>query len=336
MHIIGLVEHPEHVCARYRLAAYAPFLERRGHHLELRAIPNGMLARMRLWKSVREADVVVLQRRLLAGWHLYLLRRHARRLIFDFDDAVYQRDSYATKPMPSTVRLRRFIRTLHAADGVIAGNPYLYNEAVRFTDPGKIHVLPTCIDPTPYPMAEHRHRGKGVHLVWIGSSSTLQGLTAQAGLWNAIARKMPGVSLKVICDRFPQFATMPVVKAPWSLSMEGRELAAADIGISWLPDDSWSRGKCGLKLLQYMAAGLPVIANPVGVQADLVRHGRTGFLVNNPTEWVAAVRQLALDPVSRRRLGKAGRRHVMRYYSTAAWAERWLQALAPRAVRMVG
>jgi glycosyltransferase involved in cell wall biosynthesis len=98
------------------------------------------------------------------------------------------------------------------------------------------------------------------------------------------------------------------------------------VGISWVPDDPWSRGKCGLKVLQYQAAGLPVIANPVGVHADMVRANETGFLATTTEEWVAAARRLA-DTGLRRRLGLAGRRQVEERFSVKAGAQRWLRAL---------
>src|SRR5207244_2721992 len=111
-----------------------------------------------------------------------------------------------------------------------------------------------------------------------GSSSTLQGLERTGGLWNEIGRRCPGVVLKLICDKGLSLTHLPVELCSWSETTEATALAAADIGVSWLPDDAWSKGKCGLKVLQYMAAGLPVVANAVGVQTTLIRHGETGFL----------------------------------------------------------
>jgi len=128
---------------------------------------------------------------------------------------------------------------------------------------------------------------------------------------------------------------MPIDFRPWQQATETTELADADIGISWLPDDGWSAGKCGLKVLQYMAAGLPVVANPVGVQKNLVRHGETGFLVETPDEWEDAVRLLAADPELRRHMGQAGRRRVEEEYLVARGVAGWqhvLRSLEPAAM----
>jgi glycosyltransferase involved in cell wall biosynthesis len=148
-----------------------------------------------------------------------------------------------------------------------------------------------------------------------------------------IGQAWPGLRLKVICDRFPSLRHLPVLPCPWNEAREAVDVATADIGISWVPDDLWSRGKCSLKVLQYMAAGLPVIANPVGVHRDLVRHGDTGLLAESPNEWFEAVARLARDPALRRRLGQAGRRRVEKDFSVAAGAARWVGLLRRLAER---
>jgi glycosyltransferase involved in cell wall biosynthesis len=328
VHLTALVESAEHVCCRYRVTAFRPFLERAGHALELCPWPSSWWGRLRLPGRLRHADAVLVQRRLLPGWQLGLLRRAARGLLFDFDDAVFLRDSYSPRGLHSRSRLRRFAGMVRAADAVVAGNDFLRAAAVPWTDAGRVHVVPTCIDPDRYPLAEHTRTGEGVRLVWIGSSSTLRGLEAVRPLLEEVGRRCPGVRLKLVCDRFLELRHLPVDARPWSEAGEAAELASADVGISWVPDDPWSRGKCGLKALQYMAAGLPVVANPVGVQADLVRHGVTGFLADTAAGWAEAVALLARDPGLRRRLGAAGRRVVEGEYSVGAGAARWLALLA--------
>lgn len=333
MHLVGIVEAINPVSARFRLEAYRGYLEKRGHSLEIAEVPDGMWARLKLWRSLRTADVVVLQRRLLGTWDLFQLRSLSPRLIFDYDDAIYQRDTFAGKGTESTTRRRRFIHTVHAADAVMAGNLSLQHEAFRFADPRKVHLMPTVIDLADYPQSEHRHRGSGVHLAWIGTGEMVSVLEQSVDLWNGLGRHLPGVQFKVISQRHPRFSYLTVLKAPWTEATEGLELATADIGVSWLPNDSWSRGDCGLRIIQYMAAGLPVVANTVGVQAEMVRNGKTGFLVDKPSHWVEALKTLIADPELRRQMGQAGRRIVERDFNLSKWAARWVPLVFGRQLR---
>jgi len=324
--IVGLVKDPLDPSCRYRLAALRPWLEAAGHHLEIEAIPRDTIPRLgRIW-SLRHHDVVVLERRLFPRWTLALIRRMAKRLVFDFDDAVYRPDSTSGEDQ-SSVRLRRFVATVRAADAVIAGNEFLRDQAAQFTDPARVRVIPTCVEPSRYPTAEHRRRDGAVQLVWIGSKTTLHGLQRASTILDAVARGCPGITLKVICDRFPSFRDMPVTEVLWTIESEAREVASADIGVSWLPDDGWSPGKCGLKVLQYMAAGLPVVVNSVGVQGAMARSGETGFVASTPEEWTEAVRSLAADPDLRCRMGAAARRRVEAEWSTERAAALWVELL---------
>jgi glycosyltransferase involved in cell wall biosynthesis len=326
VHIVALVESAEHVCCRYRLAAFQPFIEKAGHTLELRPWPRSWWSRLTSAQELGAFDVVIVQRRLLPDWQLRLLRRHARRLVFDFDDAVFLRDSYAAKGAHSGRRCHRFTALAGAADLLIAGNPFLAGHASRCSRAG-VATIPTCVEPARYPLAKHCGSGADVQLAWIGSSSTLRGLEMIRPLLERVGRNCPGMRLKIICDRFLDFDQLPVVPCPWSEEREASDLAGSDIGISWLPDDQWSRGKCGLKVLQYMAAGLPVVANPVGVQSDLIRHGESGFLADTPEEWVEALAMLAGDPELRRQMGHAGRQRVEDEYSVRRGASKLVAVL---------
>jgi glycosyltransferase involved in cell wall biosynthesis len=324
--LAALVEGAGHVCCRYRVEAFRPFLERAGYALTLLPWPRHWWSWFQLCRELRQADAVLLQRRLLRGWQLALVRRSSRFLIFDFDDAVFLRDSYAPRGLLSAGRLRRFTAAVRAADAVTAGNPFLAEQAAR-CGARRVEVIPTCVDPGRYTTARHTARGEGVQLVWVGSSSTLRGLESIRPLLEGLGRDRPGLRLKLVCDRFLTLEHLPVLACPWTEAGEAEAIAAADVGISWVPDDDWSRGKCGLKVLQYMAAGLPVVANPVGVQADMVRHGESGFLARTPEEWGRAVGRLAGDPELRQKMGRAGRRRVEADFSVARGAARWMALL---------
>src|SRR5262249_50139851 len=303
--------------------------EQAGYHLDIRPLPRSWWSRLRLGHDLRDADVVILQRKLLPVWQLQLLRRSVRHLLFDFDDAVFLRDSYAAKGMHSSRNQRRFTPGARAADLLIAGNPFLAEEAARWAGAERVQVIPTCVNPGRYRCAHHPHNRNGLELVWVGSSSTLRGLEAAGPLLDEIGRRLPGVRLKLICDRFLKLDHLPVIECRWSAAGEAEAIAGSDVGVSWVPDDLWSLGKCGLKVLQYMAAGLPVVANPVGVQSELVRPGVTGFLAATPGEWVAALSRLAHDPALRQRMGRAGRERAEKDFAVACGARRWLGVLQP-------
>ena len=331
MKALALVEARDHVCCRYRIAAFDRALRASGWSLATEPLAPGLFGRLAQFRRAADHDVVILQRKLLPGWQLAELRRRARRLIFDFDDAVLYRDSYDPRGPHHRRRRARFERTVRLADTVIAGNDFLAGRAV---DAGaradRVRVIPTCVDtdaarPAPRPRGDAR---PGIDLVWIGSGSTMAGLEQQRPTWERVGREVPGVRLRMICDQFLRFDALEVVAVPWALATQDAAVAAGDVGISWVPDDLWSRGKCGLKVLQYQAAGLPVVTNPVGVHAGIVRPGVDGFLATTADDWVAAIRTLATDPELRRRQGRAARAAVEANYSVATWSASFVAALA--------
>jgi glycosyltransferase involved in cell wall biosynthesis len=326
---IALVEAPGHVCARYRIEAFALALAAAGCELRVEAIARGVLGRMRLFAGLTGFDTVVLQRRLLPAYQLHFLRRRAKRLVFDFDDAVFCNDSYSPQGMVSPRRQNLFANTVRMADAILAGNDFLREEAIASgARAGDVVLIPTCIEPGNYQSATH-HARDNLELVWIGSSSTLQGLEGNRALFEDLGARFPNLHLRIIADRFPDFARPPIVRKPWSSASEASELAAGDIGISWIPDDRWSRGKCGLKILQYYAAGLPVIANAVGVHPKIVLHGITGYLADNTEQWIDAIEHLA-DPAIRRRMGRAGRELVEAQFSVSVHASRLVDLVMGR------
>jgi Glycosyl transferases group 1 len=325
MKLLALVEAPDHVCCRYRIRAFERAIAEAGCSLHCEGLDRGVFFRTIQLHRARSFDAVILQRKLLPSWQLKALRRVSRRLVFDFDDAVMFRDSYSARGGDSRSKTRRFAQTVRGADTIIAGNDFLADAALRAgASVERVHVIPTCVDPLLYPIA--RQEG-AVELVWIGSSSTLRGLEQSRAIWQRVAEAIPGLKLRLICDRFPQSFPLPIIPVAWDEQTEAREIAAGHIGISWLPDDLWSRGKCGLKVLQYQAAGLPVVANPVGAHREMIRDGQTGYLATTAGEWVEALARLAADRSMRLSLGRAARRQVEASYSVSAWADTFVTSV---------
>ncbi len=328
MNLLALVENLENPCCRYRVRPFGPALGDRGIRLEIADLARSPWRRVGQLVEAGRADGVLLQRKLLPLWQLVLLRRRAKRLIYDIDDALFQRDSFHPKGPESWQRTFGFWATVYASDAVLAGNRFLQERVARYIGPQRVYRIPTCVDTRRYPLAEHRPTGPGIKLVWIGQARNLTSLYCLQEHLAQAARHTPGISLRVICNQFPRLEGVRVIPYRWASDTEHHALAEADIGVCWLPPDTWSLGKCGLKVLQYMAAGLPVVANPVGIHRELVQHGRTGFLAETPAEWAWAIQQLANHPELRRRMGRAARSLVEQEYDLTWWAPKWAEIVA--------
>jgi glycosyltransferase involved in cell wall biosynthesis len=152
---------------------------------------------------------------------------------------------------------------------------------------------------------------------WIGSSTTLPYLKALRHVFEKLQ-----VIPRVIASGDPAILGFSVDFRPWRLESELAELAQLDIGIAPLPDTAWEKGKCGVKLLQYMACGMPVVASPVGVHNAIVRHGVNGFLARDTVEWCEYLGELVGNAKVRGRLGAAGRGTVEKSYDIHLAAEK--------------
>ena len=329
MNILFLTPGSAVPSTRYRVLQYIPWLERNGARVTTAVVPAGLFARWRLFREAAAYDVVVLQKRLMAPGFVRLLRKKARRLVYDFDDAVL----FGAPPKggaASATRSRRFRAVVAAADVVIAGNDYLREMAAPHAR--DLVVIPTAVDPAKYDAAAAaRRRADGtVKLGWIGGASTVGYLDSIRDALDAVGAAHAGARLKVVSDVFPKFEALPVEAKPWAEAEEADDVADFDIGLAPLTDDPWTRGKCGLKVLQYLAASKPVVASPVGIQREMVRHGVNGFCAAGREEWTEALSQLIRSPETRARMGAAGREILGQRYSLALNAPAFAEAVCGR------
>ena len=266
-------------------------------------------ARQRRALAAFGPGVVLVQRQVLPEKMLAGLHARGARLVYDVDDALHLRD-------PDGVG-----RMLAAADAVVAASP----ELAPFVEAhGKTPVvLPTPVDTARITPAA---AFPDVFTVgWIGSPWTTPYLAALAAPLAALARRFEAggrpFRVRLVGADPAAFALpgVPVEVVPWRLDAEADALRGMSVGVMPLPDDAWAAGKGAFKLYQYMTAGLPVVASPVGLNRTVVEDGVNGFLAADGAAWETALLRLADDPALARRLGAEGRRRAETSYSAAAF-----------------
>ncbi len=309
MNLLILTNNPNRASFRQRIAIYLDFLRANGLNCEVAKLPAGHLARRRLFKQAAEFDGVFLHRKGLNIFDAFWLDKYSKKIIYDFDDAIMYSDKNPHRNNWS--HFTSFRRSAGVADMIIAGNSYLAEHARRFNP--NVAVLPTGLDVNAYKVqAQPKNDGK-IRLVWIGSRSTLKYLADITPALEQIGLHFSNAILRIICNDFFYLKNMEVEKFQWSLEKQAVDLATSHIGLAPLPDNRFTRGKCGFKILQYEAAGLPVIASLVGVNSEYVRHNVTGFLASSIQEWIEKTIHLIKNPQLRKQMGNVGLAQVQNF-----------------------
>ena len=315
--------------SRFRVLPFAPLIRKAGHRCTLLGSfpqmydyfpwlgfrPSQMLKRFTrrlhlMWAAFYRYDVIVISREIFDTPDLEFekrFRKLARTLVLDIDDAVFQR--YPEKCEQLT----------GMCDLVIAGNRYL-KEYLENWNPNVI-VIPTCVDTREYPAKKESAPSEGRCIIgWMGTSGNLAYLKVVAPALRELAAKLDFELRLIVPDIAPlrdvDLEGVRVKHIVWQGKTEVEELLKIDIGIMPLiADDEWCLYKCGLKLLQYMAIGVPTVSSPVGVNSEIVDEGINGYLASDTTQWKEAFTRLIEDAELRRKIGRAARERVVQKYS---------------------
>ncbi|MBT1070605.1 glycosyltransferase family 4 protein [Pelotalea chapellei] len=245
--------------------------------------------------------------------------------VLDYDDAIFHNYDLHSSPVVRHFFSNRIDHLMADARLVVAGNSYL---AQRAREVGaKVEIVPTLID-------LDRYSAKNISsdevdllkIVWVGSPSTIRYLKLLYKPLVELSRQFV-FKLRVIgADTFA-IEGVNVECVPWSEATEAASIRECDVGVMPLLDSPWERGKCGYKLIQYMACGLPVVASPVGVNSEIVNNGQNGYLADTDGAWVDALGALLGDAVLRQQMGAAGRKRVEDDYC--------IQQVAPRMIGLL-
>lgn len=313
MKVCFITSRVEKASARYRFGQYLPLLEADGVRCDVEKIEKNFFKRLTMFQGLKDYDVVFLQRRLLNTFDLYFLRHFSKRLVFDYDDAIMYKDS-ASVYYKSPRRMKRFKNTLETSDAIICGNTYLKDLAGEYED--KAVIIPTVVDTDKYLLRDYAHKPTDkLRLGWIGSKKTIFYLKDLKEVFKRLKSEGVDFELAIISDDFIELDGVETVKLKWSTETELKDLASIDIGLMPIRDDHWSRGKCGFKILQYMASGVVPVASAVGANKDIIQDGVTGQLVSSDDEWVEAIKKLSGDAMLRKKLSIASRQRVEKEYS---------------------
>lgn len=274
----------------------------------------GYWERCKLLVQRHKFDVIWIEKEALpwlpAWLELALLRNVP--YVLDYDDAIFHNYDKHNNPWVRRLYGQRLDHLMKAATLVVGGNDYLAQRARNAGAPW-VEVLPTVIDLERYYCRTDRVKDDMIRMVWIGSPSTARYLQVLREPLQLLA-KNHNLELRVIGGGAVDLPDVDVKVLPWSEETEVDNILACDIGIMPLLDSPWELGKCGYKLIQYMACGLPVIASNVGANAEIVKHGENGFLVNTAQEWFIALDTLLKDHLLRTQMGRMGRKHVEQKY----------------------
>jgi len=309
---------------------YSPFFA--NDHLE-RLIAGRGVSRLAVLRGYRRRlGTIIAARKYDALWVHYeifpylpgamerLGKWAGRPIVVDYDDATFH--TYDASPNSLVRRLlsHKLAPLLRGASAACCGNAYLNDYAAQYCR--RTIILPTVVNTDCY-LPIVRDKAAPVVIGWIGSPSTWAFFRPLLPLLRELVEQFD-VVIRVVGageaadrDRFPG---LELVK--WSEASEIAAVQAMDIGLMPLADEPWARGKCGYKLIQYMACGLPVVASPVGVNSDIVSDGENGFLASNIEAWRAALTTLIVNSALRRRLGKNSRERAERNYSLESQAPR--------------
>jgi glycosyltransferase involved in cell wall biosynthesis len=277
--------------------------------------------------SARNADVVVIQRELFpVGPPFFetILWCINPKIIYDFDDVIDINPPYIKKCFCSFYKKSKFRKIIALSRHLL---PSTQNLAARCSGYGvPITVIPTPVDIEKFEGVEQVQDHFSPAIGWVGTGGNQYYLQALVPVLRTVQERYR-CAIVVVSEYGFVADGIDVTNFRWSLPEEASIMARFQIGIMPLENTEYSQGKAGYKILQYWAAGLPVIASPVGFNTTLIEHGKDGFLAETEEEWVYFLSLLLEDPALRIKLGNAGRRKVKEKFSPMVLAGSFLEAL---------
>jgi glycosyltransferase involved in cell wall biosynthesis len=334
--------------SRLRLYQYLPQLEQAGFSVHIAplfsdeyldglyagrrssvlSIARSYLERVRMLRTVDRSNLLIIQGELFPWVPAFAenLLLNGRRYVLDYDDAVFHRYDLHRLVLIRSLLGRKIDRLMARAHLVIVGNAYLAERAHQ-AGARQIEVLPTVVDTDRYPVAHFHSRSQSPRVGWIGTPIT----------WASYGKELLTVLSRHFAAQPVEFLAIGASTTeshkgnlhilPWTEETEAAEIASLSVGLMPLKDTPWARGKCGYKLIQYLACGVPVIASPVGANCEIVNEGENGYLATTLEEWQQSIAKLLDTCGNARQMGMRGREIVHQKYSVQSAGSRLVKIL---------
>jgi glycosyltransferase involved in cell wall biosynthesis len=270
-----------------------------------RVLPLGLLGRLPGILAARSSEVTWLERELVPGKRTLERLAGSRRLL-DVDDAIWLNSSDGSEKLAEL------------CDGVIAGNEFIAEHYRKYS--ARVWTIPTSLDTTQWRPRSVAPKDRWT-IGWTGTSSNLKYIYPIEEALADFLNENPQAELLIVCNRRPVLKKLPTKSwrfVRWSAEREIRVVQEMDVGLMPLPDTEWTRGKCALKMIMYLAVGIPALVSPVGVGGELLDKWNVGLAARNANDWFTALRHLFDDRELSERLGAEGRKLVQEQFSVAA------------------
>lgn len=281
---------------------------------------NGYLRRITLLPSTKNYQYIFIHREATPfgpPWFEWATCKvFKRKVIYDFDDAIWMNDESNESSVVKALKWRKKIKLIIKWSWKIScGNQFLKEYATQFNN--NVFLNPTTID------TENLHKAtqnvdsikKKIVIGWTGSHSTLRYLLQIDPVLHTLFQKYDFLELLIIANKKPNLPRTPFRYIEWNIQTEIDDLLKIDIGIMPLPNTEWAKGKCGFKLLQFMALNIPSVGTRIGTNTNILEQGVNGLLCETADEWLIALDKLINDPNLRHQIGKNGRKTVTQRYS---------------------
>lgn len=329
--------------SRYRLYNYIPYFEKEkieyvikpllsDHYINDIYNKRKIIATIKQFTSVIKRffflfflskwkfDIIIVEKELFPFIPYFIEAKLLRKKVYalDYDDyvgAVYQKNKICRFLLGKKIN-----KLVEKAVFTTVGNKWYYSEFVK----GNLYYLPTVIDLNDYSISKQNKSSNTI--VWIGSPSTARYLKLIETVLMKLIKEIP-FTLKIIGGDIDLDKSIPVNKIAWSALSENKELASSDIGIMPLENNLWEKGKCGFKLIQYMASGLPVIGSDLPANEEIILHGETGFIAKDENDWLNYLKYLLMNKDVAIQMGKKGRKRVEENYSYQIWGDKYVSLI---------